>query len=189
MLNDPHRLAVGPDGSVFVTDQGNARVRVITPDGIIRTLAGNGTAGALGDGGLARAAEISGQGLGVVCSFSDIAEVGVAVGPDSNVYIGDTCNNRVRRVRWLIPGASPSGSTIASEDGSELYIFDGAGRHLRTLDALTGAARYQFAYDAAGRLTSVTDVDGNITTIEHDASGNPMAIVSPLAKTPCWASM
>ena len=53
------------------------------------------------------------------------------------------------------------------------------GRHLRTLDALTGTLRYQFAYDAAGRLTSITDGDGNVTTIERDGEGRPTAIVGP----------
>src|SRR5262249_24373149 len=65
------------------------------------------------------------------------------------------------------------------EDGSELYVFTNGGRHLRTLDALTAALRYQFAYNSASRVTSVTDGDGNVTTIQRDTSGNPTAIVSP----------
>ena len=56
------------------------------------------------------------------------------------------------------------------------------GRHLRTLDALTGALRYQFAYDGAGRLASVTDGDGNVTTVERDAAGTPTAIVGPFGQ-------
>ena len=54
-----------------------------------------------------------------------------------------------------------------------------AGRHLRTLNALTGAVRYQFGYDTAGRLASVTDGDGNVTAIERDPSGVPTAVVGP----------
>src|SRR2546422_5776349 len=57
------------------------------------------------------------------------------------------------------------------------YLFNLSGQHLRTVDALTGVVRYQFAYDGAGRLLSITDRNGNVTTIDHDGSGNPTAIV------------
>jgi YD repeat-containing protein len=69
---------------------------------------------------------------------------------------------------------------IASDDGTELYRFDAAGRrHIDTIHALTGALRHAFGYDAANRLVSVTDADGNITTIERDSAGIPTAILSP----------
>jgi YD repeat-containing protein len=53
------------------------------------------------------------------------------------------------------------------------------GRHLATFDALLGFAVYTFIYDAAGRLTTITDRDGNTTTVQRDATGNPSAIVGP----------
>ena len=68
-----------------------------------------------------------------------------------------------------------------------MYVFTLDGRHLQTLDAVTGALRYQFAYDGAGRLSSVTDVDGNVTTIQRDASGNPTAIVGPFGQSTALA--
>src|SRR5690606_31119991 len=49
-LNGPRALAVGPGGEVYVADEGNNRVRVVTPDGTIRRFAGGGTAGFSGDG-------------------------------------------------------------------------------------------------------------------------------------------
>ena len=81
-----------------------------------------------------------------------------------------------------LPGSSVGDIFIAAEDGSELYVFTGTGRHLRTLDALTGAVRFQFTYDSAGRLATITDGDGNVTTIERDGSGNPSAIVAPFGQ-------
>ena len=81
-----------------------------------------------------------------------------------------------------LPGSSVSDIFIAAEDGSELYVFTGTGRHLRTLDALTGAVRFQFTYDSAERLATITDGDGNVTTIERDGSGNPSAIVAPFGQ-------
>ncbi|MCB1921285.1 MAG: RHS repeat protein [Candidatus Competibacteraceae bacterium] len=63
-----------------------------------------------------------------------------------------------------------------------MYIFDRSGRHLRTLNALTGATLYSFTYNAQGRLIQIVDGDGNTTVIQRDALGNPTAIVSPFGQ-------
>jgi RHS repeat-associated protein len=165
-LFGPVGIAVGPDGSLYVDDSGNGRIRRVGTDGIITTVAGNGTSAFGGDGGPATQAPLSNS-------------QGVAVGPDNNLYVGETGNGRVRRVAPALPGFSVNDLVIPAEDGSELYVFTTSGRHQRTLDALTGAVRYQFAYDGAGRLTQVTDADGNTTTVQRDADGNPTAIVAP----------
>ena len=68
---------------------------------------------------------------------------------------------------------------VASEDGSTVYIFDSNGRHLRTVDAETGVVIHLFGYDANGRLTTVTNPDGNVTTIERATDGTPLAIAAP----------
>lgn len=52
---------------------------------------------------------------------------------------------------------------IASEDGSEIYVFDNSGFHLRTLGGLTATTRYEFSYDVS-RLITITDSSGNVTT-------------------------
>ena len=72
---------------------------------------------------------------------------------------------------------------ITSEDGSEVYVFNSNGQHLQTLRPLTGALVYQFGYDAAGKLTTVTDASNNVTTIQRDASEHPIGIVSPFGQT------
>ena len=77
--------------------------------------------------------------------------------------------------------------TVVAEDGSELFVFDHRGRHLQTRDTRTGAVRYAFAYDGAGRLASVTDIDGQVTMIQHDAQGQPSAIVAPHGQTTALA--
>ena len=168
-LNYPCGVAVGPDGSLYIGDSGNCRVRVVSPDGIITTAAGNGGYSFSGDGGPATQADLRSP-------FS------VAVGPGGSLYIADNWYGRIRRVASPMPGVSVSDVLIPSEDGQELYQFTSSGRHLRTLDALTGAVLYQFAYDAAGRLTQIKDGDGNITTVERDAAGNPTAIVAPFGQ-------
>lgn len=133
-------------------------------------MAGSGTndpAGG-GDGGPSKQAQLS-------------AVTDVAVGPDNNFYIADFQNFRIRKVTPTLPGYSEN-LVIAAEDGSELYVFDRAGRHLRTLNALTGALRYQFDYDNSGLLKMVTDGDNNITTIERDSDGTAKAIVGPFGQ-------
>jgi RHS repeat-associated protein len=71
------------------------------------------------------------------------------------------------------------GWRVAAEDGAEVYLFDNTGRHLQTLHGLTGQPLLTFAYDAQGRLTAVTDADGNTTTIGRDANGQATGITGP----------
>lgn len=94
------------------------------------------------------------------------------------LYAGDG-----RRRSGLGPAAGDGGRAgerwLPAEDGAELFVFDPSGRHLRTLDALTGATLVRFEYDAAGRLAAVVDIAGNATRIERDTAGAPTAIVAP----------
>ena len=71
---------------------------------------------------------------------------------------------------------------LTSEDGSEIYVFDGL-KHVQTLLPMTGAVLYNFGYDANGQLVTVTDGSGNVTTIQRDANEHPTAIVSPYGQT------
>lgn len=84
-----------------------------------------------------------------------------------------------RRVA-AIPGARAAGEIrIPSEDGRLMDVFDGKGRHLRTLDSLTGALHYRFLYDAQARLAAIEDGYRNTTRIERDARGALTGIVAP----------
>jgi RHS repeat-associated protein len=163
-------IDIGPDGSIYVNEKGLGDVRRIGPDGIVSTVAGTaGMTGFAGDGGPAAAAKLNDNPF-------------LAVGPDGSLIINDQGNGRLRRVAPPLPGFSAADLAIPSQDGSEVYQFTAQGRHLRTLDALTGVTHYTFAYDAAGRLSSVTDRDGNVTRIERDAAGMPTAIVAPFGQ-------
>ena len=169
-LGEVDGVARGPDGSFYIYDAQNRLVRGVAPDGYIRTIAGNGNTGFSADGTPARQAALR-------TSFSSLT--GIAYGPDDRVYFVDSMNYRIRRIGSALPGIVVSDYLIPSEDGTQIYNFDSAGRHLKTLDALTGAAIHTFAYDASGRVVSITDVAGNVTVIERDGNGMPTAIVSP----------
>ena len=167
----PYGIAVGRDDTVYIVDSGNNRVRWMRPDGTINVLAGDGSGLTNGDGGLARRAEL--QNL----------DTGLAVGPDGSVYVSQTSNNvRVRRIAPIAERFVPGGIAVPAVDGSEVYLFTPTGQHVRTLDAVTGALRYQFAYDSADRLASITDANANVTTIERDGTGTATAIVGPFGQ-------
>ncbi|MCW5978923.1 MAG: hypothetical protein KIT09_12635 [Bryobacteraceae bacterium] len=93
-FNFPGGLAVDQAGNLFMTDGPNHRGRWIDRDGIIRTFAGNGTAGFSGDGGPATSASIN-------------AAFGIALDSSGAIYLADTLNNRIRRVSPLAPGSAP----------------------------------------------------------------------------------
>jgi RHS repeat-associated protein len=217
----PLDVAVGRDGSLYIPVM--CRIRKVTPDGIITTVAGTGECGYTGDGGPAINAKTS-AGLGIAVApdgtilFTDeghIRRIGpdgiistiagvegyyprgyggdngpataakffspwyIAIGPDGQIYIADAGNKRLRRMRRTLPGSSDTDIVISSEDGKELYDFDRLGRHLRTVNTLSGTTVYQFSYDPNGLLISVQDLNGNITTVERDGNGTPTGILGP----------
>jgi RHS repeat-associated protein len=165
-LKFPQGIALGRDGSLYIADSFNNRIRRVGTDGIITTVAGTGNSGYSGDGGLAMQANLA-------------SPQSIAFGPGGNLYIADTINSRIRRVASLLPVEfSVSDKFIPSSDGTELYHFNAQGKHLNTLNTLTGVESYRFSYEATGLLSQITDVDGDITRIERDARGNPTAIVA-----------
>ncbi len=124
----PSGIAIASDGSVFVADTANNRVRRISPDGTVITVAGNGIAGFAGDGGSATTALLNGP-------------MGLALAADGTLYIADTGNNRIRQV-------SPAGD-IGTWAGNGNAAFFGDGSRA-TLAALRGPRA--IALDADGVL-------------------------------------
>jgi sugar lactone lactonase YvrE len=86
-FNGPKGIAVGPPGHVYVVDTENQAIRELdVARGVVTTVAGSGKNGYAGDGGPAAQAQLA-------------RPHGICVGPDGALYIGDTLNHRVRRVR------------------------------------------------------------------------------------------
>ncbi|HLB36951.1 MAG TPA: RHS repeat-associated core domain-containing protein [Gemmatimonadales bacterium] len=157
-------VAVQRTGEVFLADN-NERVRVIEPGGTIATFGTGPCAG----GGI------------IVFLAADLPGClrAVALAPDGTLLVVDPAAHQVRQLGPVLPGYAATTLTIAAEDGSEVYLFDPVGRHLETRDALTGALRFRFGYNPAGRLVTIADADSNVTTIERDGAGNATAIVAP----------
>lgn len=131
-IGSPSDVFATEDGTLYISDQGNRRIRRVTPAGTITTIVGNGLLGFQGDGGPGTSAQIG-------------AATGLLVTNDGTLYFADTQSHRVRKL-------SPSGtiSTIAG-DGNDLFGGDGGpatAAYLNTPSAV--------AIDAAGNIL-VTD--------------------------------
>jgi RHS repeat-associated protein len=175
VLHRPYAVTAAPDGCIYICDMSNSRIRRLNPDGSIITLAGIGNpggAGFTGDGGLATRAKMTWP-------------YGIAVGPDNVIYFSDEDNYRIRQVATALPGFMGFGLDdiiVCSQDSSELYQFNANGRHLKTIDAITGRTLLTFTYDTKNNLIAVVDDNNNTTTIERDADGNPTAIMGPFGQ-------
>ncbi len=99
-------LDFGPDGSLYLADSYNCRIRKIDPDGIITTVAGSSTCGYAGDGGPATSAQLT-------------YPVDVAVAADGSFYISDSYDNRIRQVSpgGIITTFAGNGNGLSSGDG------------------------------------------------------------------------
>jgi hypothetical protein len=84
LLVNPTNVAIGPVGELYIADSGENRVRKVL-NGVITTVAGNGSAGFGGDHGPAIAAQLN-------------QPYGVAVDPLGNLFISDKVNGVIRKV-------------------------------------------------------------------------------------------
>jgi hypothetical protein len=106
-LNAPYGVAIDASGNMYIPDSANNRIRIVS-GGIIKTFAGNGTAGYSGDNGAPKSAELD-------------TPFGVAIDPAGNVYIADARNYVVRKV-----AAAGEITTVAGNNSSAVYN-DGKG--------------------------------------------------------------
>jgi sugar lactone lactonase YvrE len=87
-FNGPTGVAVDGSGNLYVADQGNNTIRMLTPGGVVSTLAGS-----------ALEAPGSAEGLGALARFS--GPTGVAVKGSGNIYVTDTGNHTIRMITPL----------------------------------------------------------------------------------------
>jgi sugar lactone lactonase YvrE len=95
----PNGVAVDGAGDLFIADYYNQRLRRVDTNGVITTVAGNGSSGFSGEGNVAALAALS-------------YPSGVAVDSLGNLFIADSSNSRIRKV-YAWPATSPS-LTLAS---------------------------------------------------------------------------
>jgi RHS repeat-associated protein len=165
-LDSPHGLALAEDGSLFVADTGNDRIRRVSPDGTIQTVVGGGDA-TLAEGQLAEKVVLD-------------APEGIAVDGNGTLFIA--AGQAVFRIGRGLPEIKATDSLVPSTDGRTLYRFDQRGKHTETIDAMTGVVELRVSYDDGGRLASLKDKNGLETRVERDGAGNPSRIVAPFGQ-------
>lgn len=72
--------------------------------------------------------------------------------------------------------SSPNEYAVASYDAKEVFIFDSIGRHIRTVDGLSGRILLEFVHDNAGRMVSVKTNNHVIISVSRDSTGIPTSL-------------
>ena len=172
-------MALDASGNLYIADDDNNRIRKVDTNGIITTVAGNGSASYSGDGGAATNASL-------------YYPCGVAFDASGNLYIADYGNNRIRKVdtNGIITTVAGNGSCGYSGDGgaatnASLYYPYGV-----ALDAFGNLYIADYDNNRIRKVDTngiITTVAGNgITAIPGTAARPPTpAFIIP----PAWPSM
>ncbi len=168
-ISDPYQLTIDNTGNLFFSD--GSRIRKVDTNGIITTVAGTGTSGYSGDGGLATQAQIERIVFGL---YADQA---------GNLYLSDSYNNRIRKVNTsgIITTIAGTGTAGCAGDGGQAtaaQVYPGA---------LTMDAAGNMYFSDSNRIRQV-DTSGVITTIAgngtqgYNGDGGPATQASIVAK-------
>jgi sugar lactone lactonase YvrE/RNase P/RNase MRP subunit p29 len=142
-FNIPYGLTVDGNGNVYVADFGNNLIRKISASGVVTTIAGSGTSGAV-------------NATGTAASFDGPSDV--AIDSSGNLYVTETRNKLIRKisstgaVTTLAGTAGVSGSTngigtaakfnnlikLAIDSSGNLYASDTGNNQIRLINTSTG---------------------------------------------------
>lgn len=159
-LNGPLDVAIGPDGSLYIIDGENDRIRKIAPNGVITTVAGTGVGGFTGDGGPATAARMN-------------RPISIVMDSAGNLIFTDTGNLRIRKITpaGIITTVAGTGRLSLSGDGGLATGSDAFPGWL----ALGPDGSIYFADDGDGRLNGYARIrkvapNGVISTVAGSAT-------------------
>lgn len=210
-ISSPQEIFLTEDGKVYFADQGNNRIRCIYPDGTIRTVAGKGTAGFSGDGGIATEAELnSPEGFavardgtiyiadrynhrirmvspaGIISTIAGSDDAGydgdggpafsaqlyephaIALAHDGSIYVSDVGTHSIRKIDAPSQGMTNGQLLVSSDDDEQVFVFSSTGRHLRTIDALSGITIHLFHYENE-QLSAIDCERGKKVTISRSS--------------------
>jgi len=180
-FSNPIGMTMGPDGNIYVADQGAARIRKVTPAGLVTTFAGTGVAGAQNGNAIGQA------------TFN--APWGLCFDNNGNMYVADYFNNMIRKITPAgivstyagngtagfanaVAGAQltaqfnhPTG--VVADALGNVYVADFGNEMIRkialdgTVSVFAGQAAYGYA-DGQGALAKFWGPE----TVDFDPQGN-----------------
>ncbi|HTM47440.1 MAG TPA: NHL repeat-containing protein, partial [Bryobacteraceae bacterium] len=167
-LNAPYGLATDAAGALYIADLGNNRVRKVTPDGVITTVAGTGQAASGGDGSKAPEAQLNGPR-------------NVAVDSAGNLYISEFMGHRIRLVTadgmiWTLAGTGVAGTRGEEIAATLSELAYPAGLYLDFTGTLfiadSGNKRIRAVYNGVMRTLPVPGAELILPTgVASDAAG------------------
>jgi sugar lactone lactonase YvrE len=147
-LKEPFGVDFDKSGSMFIVEMGGNRVRKMEKDGTLTVYAGTGEKGDAGDGGPAAKAQLNGPHH-------------LMVGPDGDLYITDTWNQRVRKVE-----AKTGVITTVAGTGKKGFSGDGGPAAKAELGGI-----YCIAFDPKGEILYACDLDNRRIRAVHLKTG------------------
>ena len=175
-LNNPAGVTVDALGNLYIADAGNEIVREITPAGMIISVAGDGTNGYAGDGGLATNASLN-------------YPAGVTVDTAGNIFIADAGNNVIRKI-------SPGGIiTTVAGNGTNIYAGDNGPATNASLyfpqGVMMDPAGNLFIADSGNDVVRQVNTNGTITTVAGGGvlTGNGVAATKARLNYPAGVAM
>ncbi|MGC8761078.1 MAG: SMP-30/gluconolactonase/LRE family protein [Bryobacteraceae bacterium] len=182
-LSYPSALAIDPAGNLYVVEPFAQRIRKVSADGKLTTLAGTGQFGFEGDGGPALKARFNGPD-------------GIAADREGNVYVSDSYNHRIRRIDpdgriTTIAGTGDGGyggdggpataamlnypGALAVDNAGNLFVADTLNQRVRRIDRSgiieTVVGNGSFGYPRNGELALEAAIP-YVKGLAFDGAGN-----------------
>ncbi|MDT0567715.1 RICIN domain-containing protein [Streptomyces sp. DSM 3412] len=151
LLNGPYGVAVDREGTLYIVEYGGHRIRKVTTDGKISTVAGTGSAGRGAEGVSAVSAALS-------------HPRGIAVDTAGDLYIADSGNNRIRKITMADGKVHTFAGTGAATYGGDGGLATAA--HLYSpFDVVVDGADNVYIADWGNHRIRVVTADGKISTV------------------------